>query len=117
MAKQKQNDASGQVFVAKTYKDRGVVSREEGGESEQIKVQPIAGDVPLASVESASQMTLNLGNFESVQIRVGVTLPCYVEELDDAYMTAQKFVEQRLNKEVTEIREYRASRSEEKSND
>lgn len=117
MAKQKQSEASGQVFVTKVYKDRGVVGREDGGESEQIEVQSVADNVPLATVESASQMTLNLGNFESVQIRVGVTLPCYVEEVDDAYLTAQKFVEQRLNKEVTEIREYRSSRSEEKSND
>ncbi len=115
MAQQKQSEVSGQVFVTKVYKDRGIVEREEGGESEKIEVQSVAGNIPLATVESASQMTLNLGNFESVQIRVGVTLPCYLEEVDDAYLTAQKFVEQRLNKEVTEIREYRASRSEDKS--
>ena len=117
MPAKKKTETSGQLFAAKVYKDRGIVSREEGGESEKIEVQPIADNIPLAHVESASQMTLNLGNFESVQIRVGVTLPCYVEELDDAYQTAQKFVEQRLNKEVTEIREYRASRTKETSDD
>lgn len=99
--------STGQIFASKIYKERGVVVSEDGGETEQIKVQTIAHDVPVATVEYASQMTINLGNFESVQCRVGVTLPAYVEELEDAYQAAQHFVDTRLTRVVGEVREYR----------
>ena len=102
---------------SRIYKDRGIVqpSSSDPAETEKIEVQTSAPDVPLAHVEYASQMTLNLGNFESVQCRVGVTLPTPLEELNDAYQAAQQFVENRLTREMDQIRDYRAKRDEEKS--
>jgi hypothetical protein len=102
----------GGVFVSRVYKDHGIVKAEENKVTEMIEVQTYAPNIPLAHVEFASQMTLNLGNFESVQCRVAVTLPSRMEEMDEAYQSAKHFVEARLTKEMDEIREYRASKQE-----
>ncbi len=96
-----------QIVISKMYKDRGIVTLEEGGTSELIKVAPVVSGVPVCHVEYASQMTVNLGNFESVQCRVGVTLPAYLEEAEEAYQVAQTFVDNRLTRVVDEIKEYR----------
>ena len=100
----------GGMFVSRVYKDRGIVKNDETTITEMIEVQTYAPNVPLAHVEFASQMTLNLGNFESVQCRVGVTLPSRLEEIDDAYLSAKNFAEERLTREIDEIREYRSSK-------
>lgn len=102
----------GGVFVSRVYKDHGIVKNEEHTVTEMIEVQTYAPNIPLAHVEFASQMTLNLGNFESVQCRVAVTLPSRLEEVNESYLSAKQFVEERLTKEMDEIRDYRASKQE-----
>lgn len=52
-----------------------------------------------AEVSVACALTINLGNFESAKITVSVSLPCYKEEIDDAYDFAQKWVENRIEQE------------------
>jgi len=96
------------VRVDKVYKSRGIITESPDEKIEQIEVKPFPSDAMIAHIEVASQMTINLGNYESVQCRVGVTLPCYVEELNDCYDSAQHFVDIKLSKEVKEIREYRS---------
>jgi len=96
-----------QIVVSKMYKDRGIVTQEEGGITENINIAPLVPDTPVCSVEYASQMTVNLGNFESVQCRVGVTLPAYLEEAEEAFQVAQSFVDNRLTRVVNEIKDYR----------
>jgi len=99
------------VSVRRTYRDAGVCKKEEFTESNAILVGlPIAG-VPVAEVGAASRMTLNLGNFESVQIEVSVALPCYVEELQECYKAAKHFVDSNLNSEIQAIRDYRDSKN------
>lgn len=105
----------GGISVNRVYKDRGIITLDETDEPEQIKVNEFKDNIPVAKVEVASQMTLNLGNYESVQFRVGVTLPCYLEELNDAFKAAHKFVDTKLTKEVGEIREYRSKKRDPKS--
>lgn len=98
------------VQVRRTYKEAGVLKSEETDESDLIDLELPATEAVLAEVGAASRMTVNLGNFESVQIEVAVKLPCYLEELDECYRTAKCFVDSRLNKEVKAIREYRDSK-------
>jgi len=49
--------------------------------------------------------TINTGNYNSIKVGVWVELPCYEEEIADAYKRAKEFVEQRLQAEVAEIEE------------
>lgn len=52
-----------------------------------------------AEVEVAVALTMNLGNFESARLSVSLRLPCYKEEIEEAYAYAQAFVEDRVAKE------------------
>jgi len=67
------------------------------GEEDVIAIHQFATDVANVSVEYA--LTMNLGNYESARISVSVTVPCYKEEIDEAYEFAQAWAEQRLAKE------------------
>jgi hypothetical protein len=49
-------------------------------------------------------LTLNLGDFESARVEVSARVPCYVEEMDDAYVCVEKWVEERIGKERDEVR-------------
>lgn len=57
-----------------------------------------------AKVSVAMGLTLNLGNYEAARLDVGIVMPCYREERDDAYEDSKKWVEDRLQKEVQDIR-------------
>jgi hypothetical protein len=48
-------------------------------------------------------LTINLGNFESARVDVAAYVPCYKEEMDDAYEFASEFVTKRIAKEKEEI--------------
>lgn len=92
--------------TSKMYKEGSVLVGDVQTEHPiEIRV-PIAG-VPMAEVSAEARMTINMGNFESVQIGVSVKLPCFVEEITDAYKAAKKLVDTHLNKEVSDIRQYR----------
>lgn len=49
-------------------------------------------------------LTLNLGNYESARVSIGVRVPCYTEEIPEAEEWAKKWVEERLSAEVAAIR-------------
>ncbi len=49
-------------------------------------------------------MTMNLGNFEFVRIDVSCKMPCYVEEMTDAYDFALNFAEDKLQEQVKLVR-------------
>jgi hypothetical protein len=105
-----ESEALRHVVIDRMFKDGSVVKKSEAAE-ELIEVRVYPPEVPVAEVEYGCKMTLNLGNFESVSITVGVTLPSSVEELDEAFDAAKNFVDRRLNKEVASIRSYRDSKS------
>ena len=64
-----------------------------------------------ASVEIGYGLTLNIGNYESARVDVKVSVPCYREEVDDAYAFAKKWAEDRVKKEVSEVRSLTSSKS------
>lgn len=53
--------------------------------------------------------TVNMGNYESARVAISITVPCYREEVEAAYLWAQKFAEERFKAEVEEARTYAAS--------
>jgi hypothetical protein len=92
------------------YSESGTLKSEEPDE-EAIEISVPAANVPLATVGCTANMTINMGSYESVKLGVSITLPCYVEEIDGAYKYAKKLVDLRLNKEVQDIKAYRAQRA------
>lgn len=57
-----------------------------------------------ATVEIGYGLTLNIGNYESARVDVKVSVPCYREEINEAYDFAKKWAEERVQAEVKEIR-------------
>jgi hypothetical protein len=97
------------ISVGKTYLEGGIVRREDADE-EPIEVRTMDPSIPQAEVGFGARMTINLGNYESVQISVEVKLPTCLEEVDEAIRTAKNLVDGKLNKEVADIKEYRAAK-------
>jgi hypothetical protein len=47
--------------------------------------------------------TVNLGNYESMKIDVGLTLSCDKEGLETAYAECKAFVEEKVKEQMQEI--------------
>ena len=99
MAKQTQR-----MMISRVFKDGGFVEEEE---HEEIEVNIIPEGVPVAMVGYNGRATVNMGDYNSTQIGVSLVLPAPIEELDNAYSAAKKFVDARLGKEVAEARKAR----------
>lgn len=91
------------MTINRTYRDGGFVRGEEE-EHEEIKVREVPEGAFMAQVGYNGRATINMGDFNSTQIGVSVVLPAPVEEIEDAYEAAKKFVDMRLGKEVAEAR-------------
>ena len=72
-------------------------------ESRELIVKTYPTDVPLASVSVEGSVTKNLGNYESIRIMASMTLPCAVEETEQAYVEAWKRVEHQLTTKVLQV--------------
>ena len=48
---------------------------------------------------------MNMGNYESMRIEVGVSLPCYKEEIEEAQEQCFKLVEEKLYQKVRAVKE------------
>ena len=57
-----------------------------------------------ATVNAEVGVTINIGNFESVRVHIGLTVPCYKEEIDDCFQYAKDFVEQKVKAESADVR-------------
>jgi hypothetical protein len=88
-----------EVFVSKHFK-KDVAQNQE--KAELVKVHTFATEPAKVSVEFG--LTMNLGNYESCKISVGLVVPCYREEVNDAYADARQYVEDKMKTEVEGIR-------------
>lgn len=57
-----------------------------------------------ATVKAALSRTINLGNYESIRIEVGVTLPCYTEEVETGIEQATAMVGKFITDEEAALR-------------
>jgi hypothetical protein len=86
------------LTVARTYGKIGAPeSQDETIEVKNFRVQP-------AQVEIGYGLTLNIGNYESARVDVKVSVPCYAEEVNEAYEWAKNFAEERVRQEVQSVR-------------
>jgi hypothetical protein len=93
------------AYVQRQYFENGAPITEQTTKNELLKVERFVTEPARVSVEMAN--TINMGNFQSAHISVGLVLPCYREEIDGAYNYGREWVEARM---VTEVQEARANK-------
>lgn len=71
-------------------------------ENRILKVVPF--ETPPAFVRRGYGLTLNLGNFESARVDISLTVPCYVQDVEEADEFARQFVERRIKAETASAR-------------
>lgn len=81
---------------------------EEGAVVPDREVQT-ASPEQKAVVSIFAGVTVNMGNYETARINVGLALPCDVddEKIEKAYAKVKEFVEKKLGAEVAELQAYR----------
>lgn len=58
---------------------------------------------PTAVVRISGGATVNMGNYQTSRIEVGIEMPCYPEEVPEVYRTLQQTIEAKLKFEVDEL--------------
>lgn len=104
----KDRGKSGRFWEHVTFVGSGVpIYPEYSGEGElPYKVE----DGPnMAKVKVSYGRTVNLGNYNSVRVDVGVELPCMVDEVEKAYDAASEFVGPKFAKLVNGVIQKRKS--------
>jgi hypothetical protein len=72
--------------------------------TEQVSVgPPMAYDQPTCNVGVKAGVTRNLGNYNSVRVDVSLYMPCYPAELEEVYIFAQTWVDDKLSELCEQI--------------
>ena len=58
---------------------------------------------PTAVVRISGGATVNMGNYQTSRVEVGIEVPCYPEEVPEVYRTVQATVEAKLKAEIDEL--------------
>lgn len=74
---------------------------------------PYEKDAPetLSKVKVSYSRTLNLGDFNSARVEIGVELPCRVNELQEAYEAAVEFVGPKYVETINEVVQSRKAKN------
>lgn len=105
--------AGGTITVRREFLEGGKTLSETIDDYDEEDVPAIAVRrfvSPPARVMVAHSATVNMGNYESVKVTVGITLPCYPVEVDDCYTFADEWVSAKLLKEVAAARGSKAGK-------
>jgi hypothetical protein len=99
----------------KTPKATVSISKKKAGEAEPY-MEAITEEKPkdapkgvipqhrLAQVHVSGATTINLGNYESAKVVIGITVPTDLDEVADAYEYASDWVSERMAKAVSEAK-------------
>lgn len=90
----------GTIVVSRTWPPE---AREE-----RIQIRPFKTDVVRIAVSKGR--TINVGDYNSVRVDITISLPCYMEEIDQTFEYCSKLAEQYLVKECQPIEEYVAGK-------
>ena len=90
---------AGTGFTSSEVKNRQETERREEFmfETEHFEGEPAVVEVTLG-------MTVNLGNFESARLDVGVRMPCTPENVEATFAKAKAWCEEKVGTEVRQIR-------------
>jgi hypothetical protein len=103
----KKKKVNGRLLVNSQYNFSKYSGRESITEDreEQIEVDVFPDGTTPASVSFGVSTTVNMENYESVKITAMVTLPCYKEEIDDAFIVAKGIVDEQVSNDVRKLRD------------
>ena len=108
-AEKPSNDADGVTEIAReaTFTVARTFSsgQDDGEESGVIRIRRF--ETAPAEVYCEYGATINLGNYESAKVMVGVRMPCYAEEVEAAFQYAESFARDRVDAEATKIQKER----------
>lgn len=93
--------AAEQIFVSRKFRHKSDVT-DESEETEVLAVRKFQTEP--AVVGCTYGLTINTGNYNSARVEVTLRLPCYVEEVSEAYEVAKKWVEERVRSEVDGVK-------------
>jgi hypothetical protein len=97
------------LTVRKQFKDGGAFPK-WGPPDEKVETIDVLGfAVEPAGVNVKLGVTIGLANFGSARIDVGCYMPCYREEMSEAYDAAKSFVAERVELEVKEVKAFHST--------
>jgi hypothetical protein len=100
--------------IVRVLPARATVTRRFPGQDEEVHEEDLAVHEFItepAKVEVKMGMTINLGNYESARVDVGLVVPCYREEADEAFEWSKKWVNEKTLEEAGEARKFAKSRA------
>lgn len=93
----------GAAMTSVQHKTKGVESDEQ---QQQEPVGPVVStEQPHALIEYSTSMTRNLGNYNSVKIAVGVTLPARLDEIEDVFKFGEGWVNAKMEALLADVPE------------
>lgn len=97
------------LIVRRQFKEEGDFARyfKPKERTETMEVSSFVTEAAMVSVKLG--VTIGLENFGSARIDVGCTMPCYREEMPEAYKAAKQFVVDRVMREADEVKEFQRS--------
>jgi len=93
---------NGKKWVSRQFYKAGKAVGEEESDERILLVDTF--ETEPAYVKASMGMTINLGNYESLRIDAGVTIPCYKEEIAQAHEQAYQIVMTELFSRVAEAK-------------
>ena len=99
-----------EIVVHRQYFNGKILTKEESESQPLISPRAYPPGVQVGHATVGGRITINLGNYESVQLYVEVSVPAMIEELSEAYEVAHSFVERKLGTQKEAIESYKKSR-------
>jgi len=93
--------------VDRQFGERGSGTiQKETSEEGTLEVHKFVTDPARVNVDFG--FTVNMGNYEFVRIDVGISVPCYKEEADEAYEHAKEWASSRVKEEIADAKKVRS---------
>lgn len=102
MARDKVQTSNVSAFVNKQLFQNGKPRDEGAATEETLEPREFKGQPSEIFAEFA--LTMNLGNYESAKVTVGLRVPCSAEDKDADYETIRNWVTERVRKEALLVR-------------
>lgn len=80
---------------------RKTILGKEQVDTGRIRIRPFVTTPANVSVKAGA--TVNLGNYESARVDVMLSVPCYIEEIDEVYEQTKDWVDRMVKKEYDEL--------------
>ena len=90
--------------VSRQYGKKPDILEEQ--EEEDIEVKGFVVEPARVGVEISRTINFGRGSFESARVGITVSVPCYREEIEDAYSYAKEFAASRIGEQVSKIRRH-----------